>query len=63
MKAQIKINLDNVIFQHGDGKELGRLLLSLAKDVENCNACNVGSYIPIIEINVNRVGEFEIVED
>ena len=62
MKAQIKINLDNDIFQLGGGIELGRLLHSLAEDIENNNACNLGSYIPIIEINGNRVGEFEIVE-
>tara|TARA_R110002110_G_scaffold174917_2_gene378241 strand:- start:19 stop:222 length:204 start_codon:yes stop_codon:yes gene_type:complete len=63
MKAQIEINLDNDIFQLGGGIELGRLLHGLAEDVENNNACNLGSYIPIIEINGNRVGEFEIVED
>jgi hypothetical protein len=63
MKAQIKINLDNDIFQLGGGIELGRLLHSLAEDVENNNACNLGSYIPIIDANGNRVGEFEIVND
>ena len=62
MKAQIDINLDNVIFQLGGGIELGRLLHSLAEDVENNNACNLGSYIAIIDINGNRVGEFEIVK-
>jgi hypothetical protein len=34
----------------------------LAEDVENNNACNLGSYIAMIDINGNRVGEFEIVE-
>jgi hypothetical protein len=62
MKAQIEINLDNDIFQLGGGIELGRLLHSLAEDVENNNTCNLGSYIAIIDINGNRVGEFEIVE-
>ena len=62
MKAQIEINLDNDIFQLGGGIELGRLLHSLAEDVENNNACNLGSYIAIIDINGNRVGEFEIVK-
>ncbi len=62
MKAQIEINLDNDIFQLGGGIELGRLLHSLAEDIENDNACNLGSYIPIIEINGNKIGEFEIVE-
>jgi hypothetical protein len=63
MKAQIKINLDNDIFQLGGGIELGRLLHSLAEDVENNNACNLGSYIAMIDINGNRVGEFEILEN
>jgi len=62
MKAQIEISLDNDIFQLGGGIELGRLLHSLAEDVENNNACNLGSYIAMIDINGNRVGEFEIVE-
>ena len=61
MKAQIEINLDNDIFQLGGGIELGRLLHSLAEDVENNTASNLGSYIAIIDINGNRVGEFEIV--
>ena len=61
MKAQIEINLDNDIFQLGGGIELGRLLHGLAEDVENNNACNLGSYIAIIDINGNKVGEFLIV--
>ena len=61
MKATIEINLDNDIFQLGGGLELARLLRNLADDVENNNACNLGSYIPIIEINGNKVGEFEVV--
>ncbi len=62
MKATIEINLDNDIFQLGGGLELARLLRNLADDVENNNACNLGSYIAIIDINGNRVGEFEIVK-
>ena len=63
MKAQIEINLDNDIFQLGGGIELGRLLHSLAEDVENNNACNLGSYIAIIDIIGNKVGEFEVVSE
>jgi hypothetical protein len=34
----------------------------LAGDIEYNNACNLGSYIAVIDINGNKVGEFEIVE-
>jgi len=61
MKATIEINLDNDIFQLGGGLELARLLRNLADDVENNNACNLGSYIAIIDVNGNKVGEFEVV--
>jgi aspartate/tyrosine/aromatic aminotransferase len=63
MKAQIEINLDNDIFQLGGGLELARLLRNLAEDVENNNACNLGSYIGIMDVYGNRVGEFEIVAE
>jgi hypothetical protein len=62
MKAQIEINLDNDVFQLGGGLELARLLRELAGDIEYNNACNLGSYIAVIDINGNKVGEFEIVE-
>ena len=63
MKAKIEINLDNDAFQLGGGIELGRLLHSLAEDVENNNACNLGSYFVMIDINGNKVGDFNIVQD
>ena len=62
MKAQIEINLDNDVFQLGGGLELARILRVLAGDIEYNNACNLGSYIAMIDINGNKVGEFEIVE-
>jgi len=61
MKATIEINLDNAVFQLGGGLELARLLRGLAEDIENNNACNLGSYIAIIDVNGNKVGEFEVV--
>jgi len=60
MKAQIEINLDNDAFQR-DGRELARVLRNVAEDVEACNVTNEGAYICIIDINGNKVGEFEIV--
>ena len=62
MKAQIEINLDNDAFQR-DGRELARVLRNIAEDVEACNVTNEGAYICIIDINGNKTGEFEIVED
>ena len=60
MKALIEINLDNDAFQR-DGRELARVLRNVAEDVEACNVTNEGAYICIIDINGNKVGEFEIV--
>ena len=62
MKAKIEINLDNDAFQLGGGIELGRLLRGLAEDIENNNACNLGSYFVMIDINGNKVGDFNIVQ-
>jgi len=62
MKAQIEINLNNDAFQR-DGRELARVLRNVAEDVEACNVTNLGAYICIIDINGNKVGEFEIVND
>ena len=62
MKAKIEINLDNDAFQR-DGRELARVLRNVAEDVEACNVTNEGAYICIIDINGNKVGEFEIVRD
>jgi hypothetical protein len=61
MKAQIEINLDNDAFQR-DGQELARVLRNIAEDVEHYNVTNLGSYIAIIDINGNKVGEFEVVQ-
>ena len=63
MKATIEVNLDNDVFQLGGGLELARILRVLAGDIEYNNACNLGSYIAIIDVNGNKVGEFEIVKD
>ena len=61
MKATIEINLDNDIFQLGGGLELARILRVLAGDIEYNNACNLGSYIGMLDVNGNKVGEFEVV--
>ena len=68
MKAKIEINLDNDAFQlcktsSLPSRELGRLLRGLAEDIENNNACNLGSYFVMIDINGNKVGDFNIVQD
>ena len=63
MKATIEVNLDNDVFQLGGGLELARILRVLAGDIEYNNACNLGSYIAMIDVNGNKVGEFEIVKD
>ena len=62
MKAKIEINLDNDAFQR-DGRELARVLRNVAEDVEACNVTNEGAYICIIDINGNKVGDFNIVQD
>jgi hypothetical protein len=62
MKAQIEINLDNDAFQR-DGRELARVLRNIAEDVEACNVTNEGAYICIIDINGNKAGQLEIIED
>ena len=62
MKAKIEINLDNAAFQR-DGRELARVLRNVAEDVEACNVTNEGAYICIIDINGNKVGDFNIVQN
>ena len=62
MKAKIEINLDNDAFQR-DGRELARVLRNIAEDAEEHDLNFVGACIGIIDVNGNRVGEFEIVED
>ena len=62
MKAQIEINLDNDAFQR-DGRELARVLRNMAEDVEACNVTNEGAYICVIDINGNKAGQLEIIED
>ena len=62
MKAQIEINLDNDAFQR-DGRELARVLRNIAEDVEACNVTNEGAYICVIDINGNKAGQLEIIED
>ena len=62
MKAQIEINLDNDAFQ-SDGRELARVLRNIAEDVEACNVTNEGAYICVIDINGNKAGQLEIIED
>ena len=62
MKAQIEINLDNDAFQR-DGRELAHVLRNIAEDVEACNVTNEGAYICVIDINGNKAGQLEIIED
>ena len=62
MKAIIEINLDNDAFQR-DGRELARVLRNVAEDVEACNVTSEGAYICIIDINGNKVGDFNIIQD
>lgn len=56
MTAEIKINMDNAAFENRSATELARILRALAKRVE------VGeSYVPLMDFNGNKVGEFNIV--
>lgn len=57
MNATIKINMDNAAFDdNGPATELARILRKLAKRIE----AEGPDYVPIMDLNGNKVGEFEI---
>jgi len=62
MIAQIKVNLGNDAFKQNP-LELAHVLRNLAQDVEDINGVNLGSFIAVIDINGNSVGQLEVVED
>jgi hypothetical protein len=59
MKAIIEIKLDNAAFQEGE-QELVRVIRNLAQDIEDYPTAD---FIGVIDMNGNKVGHFEIVED
>jgi hypothetical protein len=56
MTAEIKINMDNTAFENRPATELARILRALAKRVEAGQ-----NYVPLMDFNGNKVGEFNIV--
>jgi len=62
MIAKIEINLDNDAFKQNP-LELARVLRNLAEDIEDINGPNLGSFIGIVDINGNTVGQLEVVSE
>jgi len=57
MKATISINIDNAAFTDDPGAELAHILRELADHAENGDTGR-----PLMDVNGNRVGLFEIEE-
>lgn len=55
MTAKITINCDNAAFDDGPATELARILRKLIKRIEDG-----ADYLPIMDVNGNKVGEFQI---
>lgn len=55
MNATITIQMDNAAFE-APATELARILRKLAKRIENDGP----DYVPIMDLNGNKVGEFNI---
>ena len=56
MKATITINMDNAAFDGRPATELSRILRKLAKRIEEEGP----DYVPMMDENGNKVGEFNI---
>lgn len=58
MKATITVNMDNEAFQSAQSPqvELRRILLQVCDSLQDMGPID---YIPLIDINGNRVGEFK----
>ena len=61
MKATMTIDMDNAAFQEAQDPqvELRRILLQVSDCLHGMGPID---YIPLIDINGNRVGKFEIME-
>ena len=62
MKAKIEINLDNDAFKQNP-LELAHVLRNLAEDIEYINGPSLGTFIGIMDINGNTIGNLEVVGD
>lgn len=61
MELKIRIEMDNAAFEDEPSVEVSRILRKIIKEIDGLSL-SVGTYIPLMDANGNKVGTAEVAE-
>lgn len=63
MKLLIEMDMDNAAFELAPGEEAARILRRRLPQIESIGANDVGTVFPLMDVNGNRVGQINVLDD